>query len=569
MRQAFRWFMVGLLTVSGALGAAGVARADISDSTANNAQDGNNRATTNQGGATKSGDAVGGQVTGVVSSGRTSVDARNTSSNSDVTSGDASAANRSGSFVGLNNSGSGPTVEAGDISNSGCVGAFGCNLQDGDNRLSSTQTVNATTGDGVAGQVVGAVTAAGGSASIVAANRSDDVSVETGDADAGNNAAAFVGLDFSEDGGPAVAADITDSGCVLVNGCNVQDGSNRTSNRQSASASTGDGVAGQVIGSVSAGATSIDARNTSTNVDVTTGDAGADNGAASFTGLNASLTGPTITAVDITNGVCFEDFTCNFQDGNNRTSGSQSAASTSGDGVAGQVIGSVTSAGGSASIVAANTSNDSDVTTGDAEATNGLAAFVGENFSFPGPVVTSDITNLDCSITDAGCNAQDGNNTLTGNQNATASTGDGVAGQVLGVVSAGAASLDATNTSDDDSVTTGDAGAGNDMSAFVGLNNSEFGPTITAGTADISGAIATNVQDGNNRKTLNQSADASSGDGVAGQVSGVVTSAGGSASVVLANTSTGIDSTSGEANFDNSDSAFVGLNTSLGTTLVD
>ena len=179
-----------------------------------------------------------------------------------------------------------------------------------------------------------------------------------------------------------------------------------------------------------------------------------------------------------------------------------------------------------------------------------------------------DITNS-CTITTGTlCDyVQEGNNRLTLSQSATSSTGDGVAGQVLGVVSAGAASLDATNRTDDSSVTTGDTTASNTSSAFVGLNDGGA-LSIGAVTADISGVTTENLQEGDNRKTLSQSADASSGDAVAGQVSGVVTSAGGSASVVVANTSTGIDATTGEAVFDNTDAAFVGVNLSIGPVTI-
>jgi hypothetical protein len=148
-----------------------------------------------------------------------------------------------------------------------------------------------------------------------------------------------------------------------------------------------------------------------------------------------------------------------------------------------------------------------------------------------------------------------------------------VAGQVLGVVSAGAASLDATNRSADNSVQTGDARAANDASAFVGLNDAGrtaigSGALGSVQAGDISSAVAENLQQGDNTKTQSQSADATSGDAVAGQVSGVVTSAGGSASVVLANTSTSIDSSTGSSTFTNSDSGFVGLNEGLGPITV-
>ena len=66
----------------------GVARADITNSTGTNVQEGNNNARAAQRGASTSGAAVGGQVSGVVSSGRTSVDARNISKDSSVGSGD-------------------------------------------------------------------------------------------------------------------------------------------------------------------------------------------------------------------------------------------------------------------------------------------------------------------------------------------------------------------------------------------------------------------------------------------------------------------------------------------------
>jgi hypothetical protein len=85
---------------------------------------------------------------------------------------------------------------------------------------------------------------------------------------------------------------------------------------------------------------------------------------------------------------------------------------------------------------------------------------------------------------------------------------------------------------------------------------------------DVSSSTATNLQDGANRRTIAQNADASSGDALSGQVASVVTSAGGSARVTLANTSSGSDATSGQSNFSNDDSNFVGLNLSGGGPLV-
>ena len=557
MTKALRSVLAAVLVISGALWTAGVARADLNNSSATNAQDGSNRSTANQRGTSKSGDAVGGQVTGVVSSGRTSVDARNTSTDSDVTTGNADGSNHASAFTGLTASGGGTSLTA-DATN-----VNGRNVQSGSNRSNLSQSVTATTGDGVAGQVIGVVTGAGGSASIVAANTSTNDSVQTGDAKGTNDLAAFTGLNDAGATGTVITADLTNS-CTTAAGChNALDGRNRTTARQSSTATTGDGVAGQVIGGVSSGRLSIDARNTSDNVDVTTGDADASNSAAVFTGLNSSLGTTTVSAADVT-GSCNVGVGCNnVQDGRNSATFSQSSTAASGDGVGGQVIGAVTSAGGSASIVAANTTTNSDVDTGDADAHNSLSAFVGLNDSAGTTTVQAADITTSCTAAVGCANVQSGDNRLTGSQSAAAHTGDGVAGQVLGVVSAGAASLDANNKTDDSSAETGNAKADNSASEFVGLND-----TPSTLVADISGANAVNVQDGHNNKTLSQTADATSGDAVAGEVAGVVTSAGGSASVVLANTSTDIDSQTGETRFNNDDAGFVGLNQSSGPIVV-
>ena len=80
--------------------------------------------------------------------------------------------------------------------------------------------------------------------------------------------------------------------------------------------------------------------------------------------------------------------------------------------------------------------------------------------------------------------------------------------------------------------------------------------------ADVSGAQADNLQEGDNKRSLMQDASANSGDSVAGQVAGVVTSAGGSADLVLANTSSNSDTDSGDGRFNNTDTSFTGLNAS-------
>jgi hypothetical protein len=218
------------------------------------------------------------------------------------------------------------------------------------------------------------------------------------------------------------------------------------------------------------------------------------------------------------------------------------------------VIGVVTSAGGSADVVAANTSEDVDIETGDADANNDAAAFVGLNATGTAGIAADDILNASAT------NVQVGDNELEAAQDATAASGDGVGGSVIGVVSAGDASVDATNHSEDVDVETGDSTADNDFAAFVGLTN---GSTTALNAADdILNNDAANVFLGDNSKELSQSADATSGDAVAGQVAGVVTSAGGSADLVLANTSEDADAESGDGDFTNDDESFTGLNAS-------
>ncbi len=174
--------------------------ADITNSTGTNVQNGDNRGTSGQHGSSGSSDAVGGQVTGVVAGGRTSVDATNVSNDSSVQSGDAHGTNTSSSFVGLNKTGV------------------------------DTNAARATTGDGVGGEVIGAVTAADGSASIVAANTSKSVDATTGDADASNGSNAFGGLANAN-----AAVLVGDVSQISTDGpSNVQDGNNTQTLAQSA-----------------------------------------------------------------------------------------------------------------------------------------------------------------------------------------------------------------------------------------------------------------------------------------------------------------------------------------------
>jgi hypothetical protein len=142
-------------------------------------------------------------------------------------------------------------------------------------------------------------------------------------------------------------------------------------------------------------------------------------------------------------------------------------------------------------------------------------------------------------------------------QQGSASSGDAVAGQVVGVVAAGDVSIDARNRSDDVSVTTGNVTGSNSAGAeaFAGIinglaaANDEVGESEpeASGTGSQAASGRLCVNNGDASASADQSAEASSGDAVGGQVIGVVTSAGGSADLVLDNESTDSDVSTGEA----------------------
>jgi hypothetical protein len=140
------------------------------------------------------------------------IDSSNSCHDCESTSGDATTANSSATFVGQN----------------GIV-----NLQDGDNSAHSGQDASALTGDANSGQVVGQ--AGDGSydpnrgSDIDAANSCTDCESGTGDATSVNSSSTFVGQN---------------------GGVNVQDGDNSAHQDQSSNAQSGDSNSGQVIGQV-------------------------------------------------------------------------------------------------------------------------------------------------------------------------------------------------------------------------------------------------------------------------------------------------------------------------------
>jgi hypothetical protein len=359
MAKGLRWALIAALVFGASLGS--LARADIDNASATNVQEGDNESEADQSGSAGSGDAVGGQVVGVVSGGDASVDATNHSEDVDIETGDADGVNSASTYVGLT-AGSDTTVAA-DILNLSAT-----NVQEGDNEAEIAQAAEAASGDGVGGSVIGVVTSAGGSADVVAANTSEDVDIETGDAAADNDAAAYVGLNAS--GTVATLADIDNALAT-----HVQEGDNDFSADQSASAASGDGVGGQVLGLVAAGDASIDATNRSEDVDIETGDGDAVNSVSAYVGLTAGST-TNVAAADILNLAA-----TNVQEGDNSKSVAQAAEAASGDAVAGQVAGVVTSAGGSADLVLANTTEDADGETGDSFFDNIDTSFTGLNAS--------------------------------------------------------------------------------------------------------------------------------------------------------------------------------------------
>lgn len=331
---------------------------------------------------------------------------------------------------------------------------------------------------------------------------------------------------------------------------NGQEGDNKSTTQQSGSSTSGDSNAGQIVGTVSSGKTSVDATNSTDHADISTGDARGSNENASLTGQNVSF----VTFIDNLEAADTASiFSINLQEGDNKTDTVQMATIKSGDGIGGQVIGVVTSAGGSSAVTAANTSKNVDVSTGDARAAQIASSFTGQDLSF--------FTGVGAFFADVlavgpAFNLQEGNNITRDAQTVTATSGDGVAGQVLGVVSAGASSVDATNSSQNVDLSTGDARATNALAAFTGQDLSLVTDLVAADV--LNNTFAVNVQEGDNKSTPTQTITTTSGDAVGGQVAGIVSAAGGSADVVLANTSSTIDASSGDSRFTNTSKTLIG-----------
>src|SRR5207237_241815 len=131
------------------------------------------------------------------------------------------------------------------------------NTQTGDNSARARQAAGASSGDGVAGQVIGAVTS-GGPSQIGASNTSGRVDVVPGDADASNSANTFAGLNIgpltsTATGSLCLGSCVPLPGFATTSSSNSQVGDNHRSAGQAAHASSGDAVGGQVIAATSVG----------------------------------------------------------------------------------------------------------------------------------------------------------------------------------------------------------------------------------------------------------------------------------------------------------------------------
>jgi hypothetical protein len=192
---------------------------------------------TDQDGSSDSGDAVGGQVVGVSSSGDASIDATNRSEDVDVSTGDASGSNtHEGTVTGSESDPLQLVIEA--LNQTCCdipedatreevlatlrdlTGAdtdeelldlleneFGLPPEElevvaalvegdefvgGDISSSTTQSGDVGSGDAVAGQAIGVVTQRRGQADVVVSNTSEEVSLESGDTDLTNSSTVEV-----------------------------------------------------------------------------------------------------------------------------------------------------------------------------------------------------------------------------------------------------------------------------------------------------------------------------------------------------------------------------------------
>lgn len=548
-------------------------------------QVGDNDATLTQSNRAQSGDAVAGSsVTGIVGDGSTTVQGQTSSTSADATSGDVTSDNLiSGAAVG-------PTAFSGDETASAS--------QIGDNSVDLSQDARAGSGDAVAGsQVTGLVADAAGHITVQNQQSSDDDTATSGnvgglinsidavqagpfaeattDASSatqnGDNAIVVNQGAYLKSGdavaGSQVTGVVSSSGDVTVQGQNVSDSSDATSGdvadgtivnevvdvtagpsalagpggstvsqvgdnllaiSQGAVATSGDAVAGSSVTGIDPHA-SVTVQNSNSSVDATasSGDVAED---GSINSVDTVFVGPSA----LNTGQGTEPATAS-QIGDNSAVIDQAAGLSSGDAVAGGQITGVIAAGSDVTVQNQNSSTGDTATSGD---------------------VGSDSTVNEVSIINAGPSAfgalgevsatQIGDNDVSIEQSAVLASGDAVAGsQVTGVVASHGADVTVQNQNDSDSADAQSGDVASDSTTVNSVTVSNAGPLSVAAEGS-----STTSQIGDNSLAVDQSADLSSGDAVAGaQVTGVV-AAGGDVTIQEQNRSSDDVATSGSVGSD-------------------
>lgn len=507
--------------------------------------------------------------------------------------------------------------------------------QIGDNAASAAQSLDAESGDAVAGaQVVGAVAGddsdvlveGQNSSSVVTALSGSVIGVNFADIDSGSSAEAITGASvLASDNIVATEAGCIGDGCEAVadaaftltadvtggpsEASASQTGDNVAELGQAATAASGDAVGGaQVTGAVVGEGSEITISGQNSTVDdfVLSGDSDVSNTAFVDGGPSAdAVTGADITASD--NVVEADTFTAgcvgagctstanallrvdatvdggdaraqSSQIGDNAASADQSLDATSGDAVSGsQVAGAVAGSDSEITVSNQNTAelasafsgnvsgdNDADVTGGPiATAVSAVEVTVLDNAVVAEAFCDGDDCAAEASASaaisgsatggDAESQAsQTGDNTSDIAQSVDASSGDAVAGsQVAGVVAEdGDAQISGQNSSVESTAFTGDALTSNTADTVLGPQSTAsteatftedtvvfaFADCVGAGcTADSFEDLSVDFttedgttraqasQTGDNAATVDQGADASTGDAVSGsQVTGIV-----------------------------------------------
>lgn len=457
--------------------------------------------------------------------------------------------------------------------------------QEGDNDADVEQDGAANSGDAVVGQVAGV--SSSGDVSIDARNRVNDADAKSGDAEGTNSVTSFTGNQvLGGEGCPAPTTELEaaqrcpeEAGVVgagietddLISVI-VHDGDNTQSIDQSADVNSGDAVAGgQVIGAVGAGIIDIVLDNMAEDVEATSGDAEANN---------------VIDEAEASNLVTFQECPCPIpglfaagieastitativHDGDNDQSIDQAANAESGDAVSGsQVVGAVAAVTGEISIDGRNRAEDTEATSGDADANNTIELAASGNVVLDQPTgccpPSSDATLLTAGIEANEIDAvivHEGDNEQEIGQAADAVSGDAVSGaQIVGAVGGGAIDIVVDNRGEDSESTSGDAAAENTIEDAEASNLVTFAPGCPCPIpgdigADIDATTITAVilHEGDNTQSIDQAADASSGDAVsAAQVVGAVSAVGGNVSIDATNRGEDSEATTGDADATN------------------